>query len=251
MSYQRALLELEELESEEDLAPIAQCAPLDEPRVETCLEPIWFQPIVDTFEHRFLAYDCVVRDAPYDDAIEAEVMQSAIRSIAIHSATEQVRQGLYFVNLIPSSIGDPEIDMRSTAEAIFDSGMEYGNVVFEILESDLARDPVHSRFLRKYLQSNGFGFALSGAGVGAGVCSFQAVSDFAPDYIKLDRRLTRHMSQQACAPAIGKLVQMAEKSGARVIAEGVDRVRMVENLWLLGVQFMQGHLFGDPSLQIA
>ena len=50
-----------------------------------------------------------------------------------------------------------------------------------------------------------------------------------------------------CAPAIGKLVQIAEKSGAHVVAEGVDRVRMVENLWLLGVRFMQGHLFGDPS----
>jgi EAL domain-containing protein (putative c-di-GMP-specific phosphodiesterase class I) len=242
MSYQRTLLE-----PEEDLAPIPQHVTLDNPRVETCLEPICFQPIVDTFEHRILAYDCVVRYAGDGDAIDAAI----VRSMAIHSAAEQARQSLYFVDLIPSSIGDPEIDMRSTGEAVFDAGMQPGNVVFEVLESDLARDPVHSRFLRKYLQRNGFGFALSGAGVGAGVCSFQAVSDFAPDYIKLDRRLTRHISQQACAPAIGKLVQMAERSGARVIAEGVDRVRMVENLWLLGVQFMQGHLFGDPSLHIA
>jgi EAL domain-containing protein (putative c-di-GMP-specific phosphodiesterase class I) len=218
---------------EEGLVPAAQDVPH--------LEPIWFQPIVDTFAHRILAYDCVVPSADGSDAIDS----------AIRSAAEQARQGLYFVNLIPSAIGHPEIDIRSTAEAAFDAGMQPENVVFEVLESDLARDPVHSHWLCKCLRSNRFGFALSGAGVGAGVCSFQAVSDFTPDYIKLDRRLTRHISQQECAPAIGKLVQMAEKSGARVIAEGVDRVRMVENLWLLGVQFMQGHLFGDPSVRIA
>jgi EAL domain-containing protein (putative c-di-GMP-specific phosphodiesterase class I) len=221
------------LDREEDLVPVTQ----DVPR----LEPVWFQPIVDTFEHRILAYDCVVQYVGDGDAVEA----------AIRSAARQARQGLYFVNLIPSSIGDPEIDMRLTNEAILDAGMQPGNVVFEVLESDLARDPIRSRCLRKYLQSSGFGFAVSGAGVGAGIGSFQAVSDFAPDYIKLDPRLIRHISQQACAPAIGKLVQMAEKSGARVIAEGVDRVRTVENLWLLGVQFMQGHLFGEFSPRIA
>jgi EAL domain-containing protein (putative c-di-GMP-specific phosphodiesterase class I) len=220
------------LEQEVDRVPAAQ----DVAR----LEPIWFQPIVDTFEHRILAYDCVFPYAAGRDAIDA----------AIRSAAGQARQGLYFVNLIPSSIDHPEIDIRSTVEAAFDAGMQPGKVVFEVLESDLARDPVHSHWLRRCLRSSGFGFALSGAGIGAGVCSFQAVSDFAPDYIKLDRRLTRHISRQECAPTIGKLVQMAEKSGARVIAEGVDRVRMVENLWLLGVQFMQGHLFGDPSLRI-
>ncbi len=84
------------------------------------------------------------------------------------------------------------------------------------------------------------GFALRGAGMSAGVDSFQAVAEFEPDYINLDRRLVQYFDQPVCAPAISKLVQMAEKSGARVIAEGVDRVRMVENLWLLGVRLMQG-----------
>lgn len=232
MSYQNTLLE-----AEEDVVLAAQ----DVPSPETCVEPTWFQPIIDTFDHRILAYDCLVPFAADSFSSELDAIEAAI-----HSAAQQARQGLYFVNLTPSSIDDPEIDLHSIGEAVFDAGMQPANVVFEILESDLARDPVHSDCLRRYLRNGGFGFALSGAGVSAGVGSFQAVSDFAPDYIKLDRRLTRHISQQACAPAIGKLVQMAEKSGARVIAEGVDRVRMVENLWLLGVQFMQGHLFGDP-----
>jgi len=145
---------------------------------------------------------------------------------------------MYFFNLVPASIEDPDLDMRSSIRAIFDSGIKPRNVVFAVSESDLMRDLVHSHFIREYLRSNGLGFALRSAGVR----SIQAVGDFEPDYINLD--------QSASAPAIGKLVGMAEKSGARVVAEGVDSLRMVENLWLLGVRFMQGHLFGEPALHI-
>jgi EAL domain-containing protein (putative c-di-GMP-specific phosphodiesterase class I) len=200
--------------------------------------PVLFQPIVDTFEHRLLAHECLIR-------LNGELVK------AIRSAARQTPRGLYFLDLVPSSIDDPALDMSSAIEAIFDSGMKPGNFVFQMIEADLARDPAHSHRIRDYLQRRGFGFALSRAGVGAGACSFQAACDFAPDYINLDRRLIRNFDQPVCAPAIGKLVQIAEKSGARVVAQGVDRGRMVENLWLLGVRLMQGHLFGDASPCIA
>jgi len=200
--------------------------------------PVLFQPIVDTFEHRILGHKCLIR-------LNDELVK------AIRSAAGQAPGGLYFLNLVPSSIDDPALDMSSTIAAVHDCGMKPGNLVFEVAEADLARDPAHSHRIRDYLRRRGFGFALSRAGVGAGACSFQAACDFAPDYINLDRRLIRNFDQPVCAPAISKLVQIAEKSGARVVAQGVDRGRMVENLWLLGVQLMQGHLFGDASPCIA
>jgi EAL domain-containing protein (putative c-di-GMP-specific phosphodiesterase class I) len=214
--------------------------------------PILFQPIVDTFEHRILAHECLVRLSGAQAGFEGETVEAArVRSMAIQSAARQTPRGLYFLNLVPSSIDDPALDMSSTIEAIFDYGMKPGNLVFTMTEADLARDPPHSHRIREYLRRRGFGFAISRAGVGPGTDSFQAARDFAPDYISLDRRLIRNFEQPACAPAISKLVQIAEKSGARVVAEGVDRGRMVENLWLLGVRLMQGHLFGDPSARTA
>jgi EAL domain-containing protein (putative c-di-GMP-specific phosphodiesterase class I) len=222
---------------------------------ETGSIQILFQPIVDTFEHRILAHECLLRlsgiplsgaEQSYDGVEAARVL-----SLAIHSAARQTPRGLYFLNLLPSSIDDPALDLNSTIEAILDSGMKPGNLVFEMAESDLARDPAHSHRIREYLGRRGFGFALSRAGVGAGAYSFQAACDFAPDYINLDRRLIMNFDQPVCAPAISKLVQIAEKNGARVVAQGVDRSRMVENMWLLGVRLMQGHLFGDPSRRIA
>jgi EAL domain-containing protein (putative c-di-GMP-specific phosphodiesterase class I) len=221
---------------------------LTDPRSEAGFERVWFQPIVDTFEHRILAHECLFRS----EGDTRETIEGALgRALAIRSAASQSRQGLYFFNLIPSSIDDPERGLHSTIEAIFDSGMNPGNVVIEVVESDLARDAVHSHSIREYLRGNGFGFAMGGAGLAAGADSFRAAADFEPDYINLDSRLSRNFDHPVCAPAISKLVRMAEKSGARVIAEGVDRVRMVENLWLLGVRLMEGHLFGGPAPHIA
>jgi EAL domain-containing protein (putative c-di-GMP-specific phosphodiesterase class I) len=223
---------------------------------DTSSIPIMFQPIVDTFEHLILAHECITSGYRKEPGAASDAIEAArVRSRAIHAAAREspvrgARQGLYFVNLVPSSIDDPALDMSSTMEAILDSGMHAGKIVFEVAESDLARNPAHSHRIREYLGQRGFGFALSNAGVGAGAYSFQAVAEFAPDYINLDRRLAGNFDQPSCAPAISKLVRMAEKSGACVIAKGVDRVRMVENLWLLGVRFMQGHLFGEPASHI-
>jgi EAL domain-containing protein (putative c-di-GMP-specific phosphodiesterase class I) len=211
----------------------------------------WFRPIVDTFEQRILAYECLIQPSRRHTGGDGQTIEAArTRSLAIHAAARQARQGLYFFNLVPAAIDDPELDMRSAIEAASDSRMRPENVVFEVAESDLARDPAHSHRIREYLRQNGFGFALSGAGVGARSYSFQAVSHFEPDFINLDSRLIQNMDQQGCAPTIGKLVQMAELSGARVIAEGVDCVETIENLWLLGVRFMQGPFFGEPSPRI-
>jgi EAL domain-containing protein (putative c-di-GMP-specific phosphodiesterase class I) len=216
-----------------------------EPRAET---PVWFQPIVDTFAHRVLAHQCLLRSKGIPAGDHGQSLEAAeVRSLTIRSAARQAPRGLYFVSLVPSSIDDPELDMRTTNEALRESGMQPGNLVFEVDESDLARDPAHSHRIRDYLRSNGFGFALSSSGVGAFVCSFEAVSDFDPDYVNLDKRLIHNIEHPVCAPTIGKLVRLAERSGACVISEGVDRARIAEDLWLLGVRFMQGHLFGDAA----
>ena len=208
---------------------------------------MWFQPIIDTLERRILAHECILHLCGVEPDNGGQTIEDAwVRSLAIHSAARQAKQGLYFFRLVPSSIHDPDLDMCSTLEAIVDSGMPPGNVVFEVVESDLARDPADTHRIREYLRRNGLGFAVSRAGVGAGADLFEAVCNCAPDYINLDGRLVRDIDQPACSPMIGKLVQMAEKSGARVVARGVDCFRILKNLLLSGVQLMQGRLFGEP-----
>jgi EAL domain-containing protein (putative c-di-GMP-specific phosphodiesterase class I) len=215
-------------------------------------EPILFQPVADTFEHRILAYECVSRGFAILSDEPARLAQAArLRALSIQSAARQNPHGLYLFNLAPSSIADPRRDLQATCDATTDSGMDAGSVVFDISEPDLARERDHSRRILEYLRGNGFGFALSGAGLAPATDSIETIAEFKPAYIKVDGRLIRDIDRPASAATVSKLARIAERSGAHLIAEGVDRVKMLENLWLLGVQFMQGHLFGEPSSRIA
>jgi EAL domain-containing protein (putative c-di-GMP-specific phosphodiesterase class I) len=197
---------------------------------------ILFQPILDTFAHRVLAHECVV------STIEP-ARNARINALAIQSAAAQNAEGRYLFRLTPSGTGDPEYDLQPAASA----GLPVANMVFDIAECDLAGYEGHSLFIRDYLRKRGFPFSLSGTGVTPGL---ESILKYAPDYIRIHRRLIRSIDRPASAATVSKLVRIAERSGAPLIAEGVDRVRTVESLWLLGVQFMQGDLFGRPSANV-
>jgi EAL domain-containing protein (putative c-di-GMP-specific phosphodiesterase class I) len=221
----------------------------------------WFQPIVNTTEQRILAHECLIRlsagriysGAEIVDAAtirnEIHAFDSHARRLAIRSAARQSPQGVYFVNFMPSSIYNPEYCMRTTMEALRESGMAPENIVFEVVESDLVKDPSHLRRICDYYKARGFGFALDDVGTGAN--SLQMVCDLKPNYIKLDKSLIQNVEQPMYAATIRKLVELADQFHVGVIAEGVERAHTKENLWLLGVQNMQGYLFGRPAPQIA
>src|SRR4051812_23645950 len=95
---------------------------LRESRVET---PIWFQPVVDTFGHRVLGHQCLLRHKRIPTDGEGQTLESAeLRALTIRSAASQAPRGLYFLSLVPSTIDDPELDMCSTNEAIADCRMQ-------------------------------------------------------------------------------------------------------------------------------
>jgi EAL domain-containing protein (putative c-di-GMP-specific phosphodiesterase class I) len=220
----------------------------------------WFQPIVDTNRHRVLAHECLIRlengriynGSEIVDAArlrgEIHAFDSYARRLAIRSAARQSPAGIYFVNFIPSSIYNPEYCMKSTMQALNASGMSPANVVFEVVESDMATDTAHLRRICDYYRGEGFAFALDD--VGTGTNSLQMVCDLQPNYVKLDKSLTQNVEQPMYAATIRKLVELADQFGVTVIAEGVERTQTMENLWLLGVECMQGYLFGRPAPEI-
>jgi EAL domain-containing protein (putative c-di-GMP-specific phosphodiesterase class I) len=157
-----------------------------------------------------------------------------VHSCAIKSAVARNPDGLYFIPLSLAAIDDPP-----------GTGLPATSLVFDIAENDLTGDTRQLLKFRQYLRTRGFSVALSGVGQ-----DFANIRDFAPEYIRIDRRLVRAIDRPECGAAISRLARTAEASGARLIATGVDRVRMLESLWLLGIQFMQGDLFGRPSARM-
>src|SRR5207248_7903848 len=216
---------------------------------------MWFQPTVDTSRASILAHECLIRlsdDRVYSggeivDAArlrrEVQSFDAYARRLAIRSAAGESRSGLYFINFIP--IYDPGLWMGSARDAVFESKMQPENFVFEVIGADMVRDHARLRRLCDYCRTNEFGFALDDAG--AGPASPQLIRELRPDFIKIDRTLAANAEDPVCGSTIRQLVELADQFGVRVIAKGVERQNTVEDLWLLGVEVMQGYLLGKPS----
>jgi EAL domain-containing protein (putative c-di-GMP-specific phosphodiesterase class I) len=129
------------------------------------------------------------------------------------------------------------------------SGLPPANIVFEIPISVVVREPNHWASVCDEYRQSGFGIALAGAG--SVPRTLRIIRDLRPDYIKLDKSVIRHIERLSCAMTVRGLADLAEEWGGRVIADGVERLLVVENLWLLDVYLMQGALLGKGSPQLA
>lgn len=230
---------------------------LTEDRFET-----WYQPIVDTAGLRLAGHECLIRYASEGahgrvhkaaEILEAARTRNDIRTfdsyarvLAVRSASLQKHlsgvSSPFFVNFLPGSMHEPELAMQPVVELLETTGLKPSDFVFEAVEADLVGDSARLRRIQSVMKQQGFGFALDNVGIG--VNPTQGVSDLRPDYIKIDKNVVWNIEQPVYAATVRKLVEVSEELGVKVIATGVHRKYMMENLWLLGVKVMQGFIFG-------
>jgi PAS domain S-box-containing protein len=83
---------------------------------------------------------------------------------------------------------------------------------------------------------------------GSGFASLRHVVELAPQFLKLDISLVRHVDRDLTRQAmIAGLSQFAARAGCDVIAEGIEEPAELEMLCELGVRFGQGYLLGRPE----
>jgi EAL domain-containing protein (putative c-di-GMP-specific phosphodiesterase class I) len=71
---------------------------------------------------------------------------------------------------------------------------------------------------------------------------------FSFDRMKIDGRFVANLPQDLRGHAIiGSLISLAHSLGAKVTAEGVERMEQAFCLMELGCDEMQGYLFGHPN----
>jgi EAL domain-containing protein (putative c-di-GMP-specific phosphodiesterase class I) len=230
---------------------------LAENRFET-----WYQPVVDTSRTELAGHECLIRYSSPEmgghvfkavEILEAARTRNDIRSfdsyarfLAVHSASLQYHlSGLrkpFFINFLPGTMQQPDEAMAPVLQLMDTARLKPSDFVFEAVEADLVGDSARLRRIQGFMKDHGFGFALDNVGIGAH--PMHTVSDLKPDYIKIDKNLVWNIEQPIYASTVRKLVEISGETGVKVIATGVHRKSMMENLWLLGVKMMQGHLFG-------
>jgi EAL domain-containing protein (putative c-di-GMP-specific phosphodiesterase class I) len=214
-----------------------------------------FQPIIDVTSGAVFGYEALTRgprgtmfETPkamfgFSDRMRiSALLDSVCRKRALHAARGLDTGKKLFLNSLPATLLDPRFveDLHAT-----DTPPATG-VVLEITErTGIADFEAFGRRLEK-IREHGFQVAIDD--VGTGYSSLQTISEVRPEFLKIDLSLVQRIHQNLIKQEIvSSILQIGERIGARVIAEGIESEEEVEALRDFGVRLGQGYFLGAPA----
>lgn len=210
-----------------------------------------FQPIVDLESEQTVAFEALTRftvkpeHAPdwWFGVADRLGLRHRLELVALQSAlaaSVELPPGVRLsVNASPTALLDEQFcaALESVARR---------PLIVEITEHAVVEDYEELAPVLHRLRARGIAVAVDDAG--SGFASFRHVIAVAPDLIKLDMSLTRHVDADRGRRAfIAALVRFARDTGAQLVAEGVETEAELQALRQLGVDLAQGYLLGRPA----
>ncbi|MEW5992521.1 MAG: EAL domain-containing protein [Chloroflexota bacterium] len=208
-----------------------------------------FQPIVELAMRTVVGYEALTRftDGSRPDQIFAEAHRCGL-PLELEAATlgaifeaAGALPGAAWLNINVS----PELVLAGEPLAALLAGTDRP-VVLELTEHVAISDyPA----LRAALERLGPTVRLAVDDAGAGFASLRHILELGPDYVKLDRAIVRRVDRDPARQAlVAGLVDFATRTGATLIAEGVETEAEVRQVERLGVPLAQGYRLGRPGL---
>ena len=124
---------------------------------------------------------------------------------------------------------------------------EPSRLILEITEHErlVLDDTTRERLAR--LRSSGVRVAVDDAG--SGYAGLEHILQVSPDVLKLDRVLVQGIAEDPARQAMcDAMVRFTARTGATLVAEGVEADTDLETLRYLGVRHAQGYLLGRPEV---
>jgi EAL domain-containing protein (putative c-di-GMP-specific phosphodiesterase class I) len=148
-----------------------------------------------------------------------------------------------FLNILPSSIHDPDFTELRIRRALEDLGIGPTNLVLEISEREAISNFQIFREAVDHISRLGVEIALDDTGTG--YSSLEAAMELCPNFLKVDMSLVRGLEgDPQRQELLLSLQKLSENMNARLIAEGVETEAEFDALVELGVELGQGFLFG-------
>jgi EAL domain-containing protein (putative c-di-GMP-specific phosphodiesterase class I)/integral membrane sensor domain MASE1 len=176
--------------------------------------------------------------------LDRAVVKRAFEWLATHP-TALARTHKCSINLSGATMSDGAIaEYIRQQRALYELPAE--RIVFEITESEAIRNPSAASRLVDDLKSQGFGIALDD--FGTGLATFEYLKRFPLDYLKIDGSFIRNLTTSPIDEEIVmSTVRVARRLRLRTIAEHVHSEHVHERLREIGVDYLQGDLFGSPQ----
>ncbi len=146
-----------------------------------------------------------------------------------------------FVNAEPSALDTAPPPMP---EALLAEARKL-SVVVEITERNLMHDP--AGLLRAVEHARHQGWRIAVDDVGSHSASLALLALLRPDVIKLDMRLVQQRSNEKTASILAAVAAESERTGAVVLAEGIETETHERWAQDMGAVWGQGWLYGAPG----
>jgi diguanylate cyclase (GGDEF)-like protein len=218
-----------------------------------------YQPVVTLPDARIVAYEGLARPANLDGADNVEEFFRTAHRLGVVNELDWIcrravvrgAEGLrpdaqLYLNIDLSAVSDVDADAEQMVELLRWVGRPPSGVILEVTDADrfsnlgqlAARSDVYRRA--------GFQIAIDDTGrPGIGIGLLHAVR---PDVIKIDSSVvSRCQEDDEARRTIFECIALAAQIGATIVAEGVDRSSIADELARLGVGQGQGFLFGRPE----
>ena len=150
-----------------------------------------------------------------------------------------------FVNISPDSLSWCALEAFTRLEDIRSLGIRPEQIVIELTECEPTSD--YKRLLRAADLFRKQGFSIAIDDLGEGFSSLRLWSELRPEYVKIDQHFIQGVSLDPVKLQFLRSIQeIAHKTGARIVAEGVETESDLAVILELGVDLAQGYLLGRP-----
>lgn len=136
--------------------------------------------------------------------------------------------------------------VRTLQTALLTSGLPAENLVLEITEQSLIVDEPQTARKLAAIRSMGVKISIDDFGTGYNALSY--LKAYPVDSIKIDRSFVFDLETSSFSRGVcSGMLSLAKNLNLRVVAEGVETMQQAQFLRTLGVEEMQGFLFGRPA----
>ncbi|MFL6619306.1 MAG: EAL domain-containing protein [Povalibacter sp.] len=218
-----------------------------------------FQPIVDPRSRGICGFEALAR-GPSDSWLHSpqNLFEAARRGgvrldldfVCIQNAFKRFvatrAAGQLFVNVSPDSIYEDHDFATRFLACAREAEFSLNRCVIELTEESLLDDYARLRSTLQKLRDAGCSIAIDD--LGAGSSGLRTWSELKPDFVKIDRYFVSGIdSDTTKLEFVRSILDMGRAIGCRVIAEGVETERECRELVDLGLDRLQGNLFGRPN----
>jgi diguanylate cyclase (GGDEF)-like protein len=217
-----------------------------------------FQPILDMHQRTVIGFEGLIR-GPSDSPLHSPValfevarhcgmaaeVEYLCRHVVLESFARLGCQGKIFLNISLDVLLLQGSKSGETLKYIDQFGLLPQQVIIEITENTPTMDYQLLREATQHYRSMGFEIAIDD--LGEGFSGLRLWSELRPDYVKIDRHFIHDINLDPVKLQFVRSIQeIAGKSGARVIAEGIETQAELIAVKDIGIAYSQGYYIARP-----